>query len=61
MYLPCYFPVCGVGFVRYSVNELFVECICDVFCVHVCVVFECYGLVSCCVGRLCANPCIVLQ
>ena len=23
----------------------FVECICDVFWVHVCVVFECYGVV----------------
>ena len=31
--------------VRYSVNEPFVECTCDVFWVHVCVVFECYGVV----------------
>ena len=41
----CCLDCCGVGFVRYSVNELFVECICDAFWVQVCVVFECYGVV----------------
>ena len=45
MYFSCYFPVCGVSFVRNGVNELFVECTCNVFWVSVCVVFECYGVV----------------
>ena len=34
-----------LDFVRYSVNELFVEGTCDVFMVTDCVVFECYGVV----------------
>ena len=29
-YFPCYFPVCGVSFVRNGVNELFVEGTCNV-------------------------------
>ena len=44
------------------VDELFVECTCDVFGVDVCVVFE--KLLSCCpavCGRLCASPCMVFQ
>ena len=45
-YLSAYFPrgfsVCGAGLVRNSVDELFVECTCDVFRVDVCVVFESY-------------------
>ena len=36
------FSVCGAGLVRNSVDELFVECTCDVFRVDVCVVFESY-------------------
>ena len=36
------FYVCGVGLVRNSVDELFVECTCYVFRVDVCVVFESY-------------------
>ena len=48
---------------RNSVNELFVECICDVFWVHVCVFvsLNVMKLLSCCVGRLCAKPFIVFQ
>ena len=45
---------------RNSVDELFVECTCDVFRVDVCVVFE-IELLSCCGGRLCASPCMVFQ
>ena len=41
-YFPSNFPVCGVSFVRNSVDELFVEDTCYVFGVNVCVVFECY-------------------
>ena len=43
--LTCYFPVCGVSFVRNGVNELFVEGTCNGFGVNVCIVFECYGVV----------------
>ena len=39
------FSVCGVGLVRNSVDELFVEGTCNVFGVDVCVVLECYGVV----------------
>ena len=39
MYFPRNFSVCGVGFVRNSVDELFVEGTCNVFGVDVCVVF----------------------
>ena len=45
MYFPSNFPVCGVGLVRNSVDELFVEGTCNVFGVDVCVVFESYGVV----------------
>ena len=41
-YFPRGFSVCGAGLVRNSVDELFVECTCDVFWVDVCVVFESY-------------------
>ena len=37
--------MCGVSFVRNSVDELFVEGTWNVFGVNVCVVFECYGVV----------------
>ena len=46
MYFPSNFSVCGVGLVRNSVDELFVEGTCNVFGVDVCVVFESYGV--CC-------------
>ena len=36
------FLFCGAGLVRNGVDELFVECTCDVFGVDVCVVFESY-------------------
>ena len=42
MYFPSSFSVCGAGLVRNGVDELFVECTCDVFGVDVCVVFESY-------------------
>ena len=42
VYFPSGFSVCGVGLVRNGVDELFVECTCDVFGVDVCVVFESY-------------------
>ena len=45
MYFPSDFAVCGVGLVRNSVDELFVEGTCNVFGVDVCVVLECYGVV----------------
>ena len=45
MYFPSNFPVCGVGLVRNSVDELFVEGTCNVFGVDVCVVLESYGVV----------------
>ena len=51
------FSVCGAGLVRNGVDELFVECTCDVFGVDVCVI----ELLSCCGGRFCASPCIVFQ
>ena len=44
-YFPSNFPVCGVGLVRNSVDELFVEGTCNVFGVDVCVVLESYGVV----------------
>ena len=44
-FFPSNFPVCGVSFVGNSVDELFVEGICIVFGVNVCLVFECYGVV----------------
>ena len=43
MYFPINFSVCGVGLVRNSVDELFVEGTCNG--VDVCVVFESYGVV----------------
>ena len=46
MYFPSNFSVCGVGLVRNSVDELFVEGTCNVFGVDVCVVFESYGVVA---------------
>ena len=61
MYFPINFPVCGVGLVRNSVDELFVEGTCNVFGVDVCVVLESYGVVVGCGGRLWASPCIVFQ
>ena len=45
MYFPSNFSVCGVGLVRNSVDELFVEGTCNVFGVDVRVVFESYGVV----------------
>ena len=45
VYFPSNFSVCGVGLVRNSVDELFVEGTCNVFGVDVCVVFESYGVV----------------
>ena len=46
MYFPNNFSVCGVGLVRNSVDELFVEGTGNVFgFVDVCVVFESYGVV----------------
>ena len=42
VYFPSGFSVCGAGLVRNGVDELFVECTCDVFGVDVCVVFESY-------------------
>ena len=45
MYFLSNFSVCGVGLVRNSVDELFVEGTCNVFGVDVCVVFESYGVV----------------
>ena len=45
MYFPSSFSVCGAGLVRNGVDELFVECTCDVFGVDVCVVFESYLVV----------------
>ena len=39
------FSVCGVGPVKNSVDELFVEGTCNVFGAYVCVVLECYGVV----------------
>ena len=42
MYFPSSLSVCGAGLVRNGVDELFVECTCDVFGVDVCVVFESY-------------------
>ena len=39
------FLVCGVGLVRNSVDELFVEGTCNVFGVYGCVVLECYRVV----------------
>ena len=46
---------------RNSVDELFVEGICNVFGVNECVVLNVMELLSCCGGRLCARPCIVFQ
>ena len=45
MYFHSNLSVCGVGLVRNSVDELFVEGTCNVFGVDVCVVFEGYGVV----------------
>ena len=45
---------------RNSVDELFVECTCNVFGVDLCVVQQVMEL-SCCGGRLWASPCIVFQ
>ena len=45
VYFPSNFPVCGVGLVRNSVDELFVEGTCNVFGVYVCVFLESYGVV----------------
>ena len=45
VYFPSNFPVCGVGLVWNSVDELFVESTCNVFGVDVCVVLEFYGVV----------------
>ena len=62
MYFPSNFPVCGVGLVRNSVDELFVEGTCNVFGVDVCVLsLKVMELLSCCGGRLWASPCIVFQ
>ena len=44
---------------RNSVDELFVECICDVFRVDVSL--KVIELLSCCGGRLCASPSMVFQ
>ena len=52
--------MCSVSFVRNSVNELFVQGTCNVFMVNVCFFLNIMEL-SCCVGRLCARPCIVFQ
>ena len=46
MYFPSNFPVSGVGLVRNSVDELFVEGTCNVFGVDVCVVLESYRVVD---------------
>ena len=62
MYFPSNFSVCGVGLVRNSVDELFVEGTCNVFGVDVCVLsLKFMELLSCCGGRLGASPCIVFQ
>ena len=61
MYFPSNFSVCGVGLVRNSVDELFVEGTCNVFVVDVYVSLKVMELLSCCGGRLCASPCIVFQ
>ena len=45
MDFPGNFSVCGVGLVRNSVDELFVEGTCNVFGVGVYVVLESYGVV----------------
>ena len=52
--LSTFLVVCGVGLVRNSVDELFVEGTCNVFGVDVCIVLESYG-------RLWPSPCIVFQ
>ena len=54
MYFPSNCPVCGVGLVRNSVDELFVEG--TLMCVLSLKVME---LLSCCGGRLWASLCIV--
>ena len=47
---------------RNSVDELFVECTCDVPFGLMCVLsLKVIELLSCCGGRLCASPCMVFQ
>ena len=46
---------------RNSVDELFVEGICNVFGVDVCVVLESYGVVVLLWWSFVASPCIVFQ
>ena len=58
MYFASNFSVCGVGLVRNSVDELFVEGTRNVFGVDVYVVFESYGVV---VLLWWSSPCIVFQ
>ena len=56
MYFPSNFPVCGVGLVRNSVDELAMSL--GLMCVLSLKVME---LLSCCGDRLWASQCIVFQ